>query len=289
MARSDNAQSALWMIGSMTAFAAGDTLIKLLGSQLPLPQVIALRGICGVVLVFVLARSLGALRWRLPARDWGLIAVRSVADIGTTFFFLTALVNMKIANATAVMQMAPLTITLAGAVFLREHVGWRRWSAIVVGFGGMILIVGPASDDFNAYSVFALVAVGFVTVRDLTTRALSPAVPSMLVTLINTVNVMIFGFVWSLFHTWQPVDLSMAVLIVGSAMTVVVAYLCGVMTIRVGEMSAAAPFRYSGLLVALILGYVVFGEWPTTQALLGAAIVVATGVYTLLREAAVAR
>ncbi len=285
----DNRQSALWMMGAMGGFVLGDTCIKLLGETLPLSQIIVLRGIPAVLMVWVLAHLLGPIRRPLPAADWRLIFIRSLADVCTTFFFLSALTNMPIANATAMMLISPLAITLTGAMFLGEHVGWRRWLAVGAGFVGMLLIVQPGGAGFNFYSIYVLVAVCSVVVRDVVTRKMSSAVPSMMVSLINTVNVFLFGVVWSFFQPWAPVETDAWIWIIGAAALVVFAYICSIMTVRTGEVSAVAPFRYTGLLMALVLGWLVFDEWPNTLAFIGGLIVVISGVYALWREALTSR
>jgi S-adenosylmethionine uptake transporter len=212
-----------------------------------------------------------------------------VGEIGSAYFFVTALFHMPIANISAIMQALPLTITLAAALFFREPVGWRRMAAILVGFVGVMLIVRPGTEGFTIYSVYGLAAVAFVTLRDLATRRLSRDVPSMLVTLITSASIMTAFGVASLTEPWVPVDGRSALLILGASVMIIGGYLCSIMVMRVGEISFVAPFRYTSLIWALILGWVVFGDWPQTITLVGAAIVVASGLFTLYREAQVNR
>ena len=141
----------------------------------------------------------------------------------------------------------------------REKVGWRRFSAILVGFAGVLLIVKPGTDGFNVWSVYALVAVFFVTVRDLSTRRLSKAVPSMTVTLAAVLSVTGFSAFAQLSTPWQPVSTTHWVAITAAAFFVLIGYYLSVQTMRVGDVSFIAPFRYTGLIWALILGWFVFG------------------------------
>jgi S-adenosylmethionine uptake transporter len=281
---SDNMKGALLMMCSMAAFTFNDTCIKALGPEMPLFQLLVIRGAITSVLIYVLARSMGAIRLRLPAKDWGLIALRTTSEIGAAYFFITALMNMPIANVTAVLQVLPLTVTLGGALLFREAVGWRRMVAILIGFAGMLLIVRPGPDGFSEHALFALAAVACVTARDLSTRRLSPTVPSMTVTLAASVGVMLFALVATTQETWVPVGPRELTLLGGASLFIFGGYLFSVMVMRVGDVSFVAPFRYTGLLWALLLGLVVFGDWPDPLTLLGAAIVVATGVFTLIRE-----
>jgi S-adenosylmethionine uptake transporter len=284
---SANQIGALFMMASMACFVMNDTLFKVTGGAVPLFQLLFLRGILTTTLVIVLARRLGSLHFNIARRDWGLIGLRSAAEMGAAYFFVTALFNLPLANVTAILQVLPLTVTLGSALFFKEAVGWRRMTAILIGFIGMLLIVRPGSDGFNLYSIYALMAVLSVTVRDLATRRLSNDVPSMTVTLSASLTVMIFSGVASLATPWVGISALNGLMIVGASVFILGGYYFSVRVMRVGDVSFIAPFRYTGLVWALILGWFVFGDWPTNLTLMGAGIVVATGLFTLYRERAV--
>lgn len=281
---SPNLRGALLMMASMAAFTLNDACIKATDNALPLFQLLTLRGIATTFLIYLLARRLGALRFNLSYRDWMLVALRSAAEIAAAYFFLTALLNMPLANVTAVLQVLPLTVTLGAALFFGDPVGWRRMSAILVGFAGMLLIVRPGPDGFDIDSLFALAAVLCVTVRDLATRRMSASVPSMTVTLVASLAVLAFFGIGSIGTDWQPLDMRLTLLVAGASFFILGGYLFSVMVMRVGDISFVAPFRYTGLLWALALGWLVFGDWPSDLTMLGAIIVVSTGVFTLYRE-----
>ena len=289
MPRSDNLTGALLMMGSMAAFTFNDAMIKSLAGQMPLFEVLFLRGVLTTALVAVIAWRMGALRQSLPRADRGPVFWRMVGEVGAAWFFLSALFNMPIANISAIMQALPLTITLAAALFFREPVGWRRLLAILAGFVGVMLIVRPGTEGFTIYSLYGLAAVAFVTLRDLATRRLSREVPSMLVTLITSASIMVVFGLASVPQGWAPVDGRAVMLIGGAAVMTIGGYLFSIMVMRVGEISFVAPFRYTSLLWALILGWVVFGDWPQVITLIGAAIVVASGIFTLTRETRISR
>ena len=280
----DNFRGAVLMTVSMAAFTINDTQMKLLAGEIPLFQLLFLRGVLTTVLTFFLALRMGALLRRLPRRDWGFVALRTVAEVAAAYFFLTALFNMPIANVTAILQALPLTVTLAAAVFLGVPVGWRRWSAILVGLAGVLLILRPGPEGFDIYSVYALIAVACVTLRDLATRQLSAATPSLLVTFATSFAIMTFFGLASLGIDWVAMDARSSALTAGAAAMVIAGYLCSIMVMRVGDISFVAPFRYTGLIWALVLGWLVFGEWPRPLTLLGAAIVVGSGLFMLYRE-----
>ncbi|MBC7156113.1 MAG: DMT family transporter [Rhodobacteraceae bacterium] len=289
MAIGGNARGAVLMMAAMAAFTLNDTLIKLLSGDLPLMQVLTLRGLGTLVAFLALALWRGALRARPDRRDWGLIGLRTLAEVGAAWLFLSALFNMPLANATAILQALPLVVTLAGALVFREPLGWRRLSAIAVGFGGVLLIVRPGAEGFNAWSLMALASVGCVTVRDLATRRMSASVPSVLVALATSAGVTLASALASVAVDWAPIDARLGWTLVGTTVFVFAGYLLSVATMRVGDLSFVAPFRYTGLLWSLVLGLVAFGDFPRPLTLLGAAIVVATGVFTFYRERRLAR
>ena len=281
---SPNTTGALLMMASMAAFTLNDALLKLTDGGVPLSQLLFLRGVLSTVLIYALARALGALDFRVARRDWSLIAVRAGAEVGAAYFFVTALLNMPLANVTAVLQALPLTVAVGAALVFREPLGWRRMSAILIGFMGMLLIVRPGPDGFSLWSGYALLAVICVTVRDLATRRLSPDVPSLTVTLASSVAVTLSFGLASTVTAWAPITVPLGGLIAGASVFIIGGYFFSIRAMRVGEISFIAPFRYTGLVWALVLGWLVFGDWPTNLTLLGALIVVATGLFTLYRE-----
>ncbi len=285
----DNTRGAALMMAAMLAFVLNDSCMKLLSDELPMFQAIFLRGLGVSAIFLVLAWRMGALRLPAGARDRGLLVLRTAAEVAAAGLFLTALFNMPLANATALLQSLPLAMTLAGALLLREQVGVRRWSAVAVGFVGVLLIVRPGAEGFNVYSLHVLAAVVAVAVRDLATRAMTPDLPSLTVALAAGLGVTgVFGaaalvpglgapWVWPSPAAWGLMGMATLFLVAG--------YQLSVLMMRRGEVSVIAPFRYTSLLWALILGVVLFGDWPDGMTLAGAALVVVAGSFTLWRGA----
>lgn len=282
-----NLRGALLMVGSTTSFTVNDAIVKAAGADLPLMQILTLRGVLSSVMMLGLALAWGVLDFRFSRRDWWLVGIRSLCEVAAAYLFLTALLNTPMANVSAVMQMLPLTVTAGAAIFFRDPVGWRRITAICIGFCGMLLIVRPGPDGFSIYAFYALAAVACLTLRDLVVRRISPEVSSMSVSLIGAIAVAVFAGALTIDTDWVPMTGVDWVMISASSLCVMAAYLLSVMVMRVGEVSFIAPFRYTSLLVALILGYAVFGDWPAPLTLLGAAIVVGSGLFMLYREKAV--
>ncbi len=281
---SDNMRGALLMMTAMAAFTFNDASLKSLSDELPLLQALFLRGIGTTSLLLLLTWAMGQLRFDFGRRDWALMGIRTVAEAAAAWFFLTALFNMPLGNVSAIMQSLPLTITLVGALFLGETVGWKRLIAILIGFVGVVMIVQPGGGGFTQFSVFALLSMLCVTVRDLAARRTSRSVPSVLVATVAAAGVTAFAGVGSITVEWQPLSLLATMQLTGAMVFVIGGYIASVAAMRVGEIGFVAPFRYTSLLVALVLGYLVFGDWPNALTLWGAAIVVATGMFTLLRE-----
>lgn len=286
---SPNALGALLMMGSMACFTINDMFMKLTDADIPLFQLLFLRGAMVCALILITKGRLGTIHFNIAPRDWKLIALRCAAEVLTAYFFLMALFNMPLANVTAILQVLPLSVTLASAVILRETVGWQRMAAICIGFIGVMLIVRPGAEGFNAWSVYALIAVAFVTARDLITRRLSHDVPSMTVTLATAGSVLVSAGLASLSQPWVSVAPLHWLYLAGSALFILGGYFFSVRVMRVGDVGATAPFRYTGLLWALVIGWFVFGDWPETLTLIGAGIVVAMGLFTLYRERKLAR
>lgn len=280
----DNYRGAVLMTFSMAAFVLNDTFMKLALGSVPLFQAMTLRGLLTTALVAALCLAYGVLRVSLSRRDWTYVALRAFSEAGAAVFFLTALANMPIANLIAILQLLPLTVALGGFVFYGEAIGWRRALAIAVGFVGMILIVQPKANGFDINTTYALISVGFVTLRDLITRRMSKSVPSLFVTLTASFSVLALAAGLSLFQTWEPVSNEVSAYIGLAALIVSLGYLLSVMVMRVGDMAHVAFFRYTGLLWALLLGAFVFDEWPEPLVLLGAGLIVGAGAFTMWRE-----
>jgi len=287
MTLSPNLQGAVYMMGSMAAFTFNDASVKLLAPEMPLFQIIFLRGVLTTGLIIGLAYAMGLRTLRIPPGDRWLVAGRTLAELGGMVSFLTALLHMPLANISAFLMSLPLAVSLAAAVFLGEPVGWKRLLAILVGMVGVLMIVQPGTAGFNSYSLLVLLAVALFTARDIFTRQLSDAVPSLAVAVITAGSVAIFGGLMMIPQDWAAVSPRGGMLVVLASGFIIVGYLFSIMVMRVGEVSFVAPFRYTMLIWALALGWYLFGDWPDTLTLVGAGVVVATGIFTIYRESRV--
>ena len=284
MEQINNMRGALFMMASMAGFVLNDTMIKLVSEDMELFQAVFLRGIAATLLLGVLAWYKNVIFHRPASGEFKIIAWRTFAEISATFCFLTALFNMPLANATAILQSLPLSVTLAASIFLGYKVGWRRYSAIVLGFVGVIVIVRPGTDGFNVYSLWALGAVAFVTLRDLLSHRLKSSTPSIYVALFASVSIMILAGLASTTQEWKEVSTQAGLYLAAAGGFILVGYVAGIAAMRDVEISFVSPFRYTVLIWALFLGFFVFGEVPDSITITGSLIVVGTGIYTFYRE-----
>ena len=277
-----------FMLAAMAAFIFNDTCVKLASEELPTGQIIFIRGLIATPLVLLLAWQRGALV-RPAVLLHRSVFWRTIGEMSATVLYLSALFNMPIANTTAILQTSPLLTTAAAAVFLGERVGVRRWSAIAVGFAGVLLIVRPGFEGFSAWSLVALAATCAMVLRDLSSRVLPAEIPTLAVTVITTICVMMLGGILSLFADWKPLAIGDFAYLAGAAVFLTAAYIFIIAAMRTGDVSLVSPFRYSIMIWAIIIQVIVFGAWPDGLTLVGSAVLLATGVYMFARERAVAR
>ena len=284
MRLNDNLLGAALMTCCVLAYVLNDAVMKLLFADIDFFQAIFLRGLVSLPPILILALMTKTLLQKYSAKNQRLMIIRILAEIGTTVTFLTALKHMPLANVTAILQSLPLAITMAAAIFLSEPVGWRRWSAICVGFTGVLIIIRPGLAGFNSYSLLALAAVILLTVREISTRQLDNKVPTVTVALSTTLGITAFAALMLIGTEWAEINFVSWSLIIAAAAAVTVATLLSVVAMRTGDIGFVSPFRYTSLIGAIGLGILLFGEWPDGVTLLGAAIIAFAGIYSLYRE-----
>jgi len=279
----DNVRGIVAMVLCSLAFILNDTTVKYLSAEMPLGEIMFVRGAIGTVL-------LGGVIWALGAFGTSRlmlsrpVIIRTLAEVAASGLYLTALSHMPIANSSSILQAVPLVITAASALFLGEKVGWRRWAAVVVGFLGVLLIVRPGASGFNAYALFALTAVFFITLRDLAVRWIAPEMPPILVAFATTIGVGLFGGVLIPIQGTVPIGAAEIGLIVFAACCLLCGYFLVVVAMQHGEVSVVTPFRYVFIPFSIVTGFVVWREVPDAITVLGIGIIIATGVYTFVRE-----
>lgn len=278
-----NGRAILVMSTTMALFIMNDTFVKLAAASLPVGQVMALRGMFVVAIVLSVVIALGHARDLARMRQ-PRVLFRSFLEAAVAYAFISALAHLGIAELTAIFLTAPLMMTAASAVILKEQVGWRRWLAVVAGFLGMLLVVKPSPEGLNAFALLGLLsAVGSVT-RDLVTRGIDKATPTTIVSLATGAAVALAGFGIGTTETWAMPSASAWGYLFGAAVFVAAGNYGIILAFRIGEVSAISPFRYTIILWALLSGYLVWGDIPDGWSLLGIAIIVGSGLYIVHRE-----
>jgi drug/metabolite transporter (DMT)-like permease len=284
---SENFRGAFIMMICMGAFVLNDAFVRLAGDSLPLAQILFIRGLITTVLLLAFAIYGGVFSLKVSKNDKWRIFFRSIAEALTAYFFLTAVMKMPFANVTAILQILPMTVTLAAAFVFRERVGIIRISLILIGFLGVVLIIDPSADGFNLYAAYALIAVILITIRDLITRKLSNEVPTLLPTVAASIGVLLFSVILLINTPLQPLNTQNSLFIFLAAFFIVFGYYTAVLVMRSGEISFISPFRYTAILFALILGFIFFDEKPAITAFVGIVIVMLAGIVLMVRNSSV--
>ena len=271
----------LFMVLAMAGFAIEDLVIKLVSVRLPVSQILIMLGLLSLVWFVLIAQ------WkRIPLLtkemlNWPFI-IRTLADLFAALFYVIAVVNSQLSSASAILQFSPLLVTLGAAFFLRERVPFGSWIAIGVGLIGMILIIRPGTDSFTPASIFAVLSVVMLALREIATRVMSVSVSSLAVSSWAFAACAVIGVITVPFFP-QPVwpSSSEFILMLASSVVSCIAYYALVRATTEGEVSVIAPFRYTRLLFALILSFWILGEQPDSIMYIGASLVVCSGLYNL--------
>lgn len=273
----------------MAGFCLNDAITKYSSQSMNMAQVMLIRGAFASLFVGLLAWQRGALA-RPGSMLQPLVALRVISEAGATVSFLVALAHLPIANVSAVLQALPLAVTMGAALVFGEAVRWRRWLAIALGFAGVLIIVRPGFEGFSVYSLAALASVACCAVRDLATKRIPEAIPTLLVSTATALAMTIVGAVLlSPMGGWTPMTGNSTALLALAAVLVIIGYQFIIMAMRAGDISFIAPFRYTALIWSILLGLFIFADIPDLPMIIGATIIIASGLYALYRERVVGR
>ena len=278
-----NSTGILAMLAAMAAFVANDTCVKLIGKSLPLGELIVLRNLTSTIYILVFALAFSGMT--LPAKpQTRLLWLRMAAELFSTLFFLSGLVSLPIADATAISQFTPLALTAAAAIFLKEPIGWRRWLAAISGLAGVLLVIRPGTAAFSPAALLILASVAFIVLRDLTTRAISNDVPTLTLTAMSASISVFAGVALMPFETWIVPSSEQVLLLMAAAFFLTLAYALIVIALRSGDVAVVSPFRYAVIVFAILSGWLIWGDLPDSMQLAGIAILTLAGIYTFHRE-----
>ena len=264
-------------------YVISDVFMKYVSREIDLFQITFLRGfivtLILLVFCFILKVSL-----KIPSnKDKIIILVRSVFEVLMIYSFLTALFNMNIANANAVLQLIPLVVLFGSFLFLGKQLKQNEIIAVFLGLIGAIIVIRPGASDFNFYSIFALLAVASMSVRDLVTVNLNKKIPSLLVAFYSSLLITIVSFLLSS-EKVGFMELKNPMFIFYSAVLVSIGYIAAVAAMRFGEVTFVSPFRYTALLWAIVLGFLFFSEIPKLTTIFGGLIIIFAGIYLVYNE-----
>lgn len=265
---------------SMACFLINDSLVKYVSQSLPAGQLIFLRGAMATLLVFATMRATGVpLRPRQLMR--GVVPLRSAIDAMATLAYLGSLFHLPIANATAINMATPLLITLMAVLWLHARVSAWHGLAVALGFAGVLLVIQPGVDGLNAWAWLCLLGTVLHALRDFLTQRVARDVPSIAVTLATAIAVTVASGVLSLLQGWRAFGVQQLALLAAAAVFLSGGYQFLIGAMRAGDIAVIAPFRYSGLLMAVVIGWTVWGELPNALGFAGIALIVAAGLYLL--------
>jgi drug/metabolite transporter (DMT)-like permease len=280
----DNRRGIVAMSASVVVFIFNDALIKLAAETMPPLQAIGLRGVFATLWCVLALLGRGELRHvHHLAQPW--VGVRGLLEALAAISYLVALAYIPFAIATAVNLSTPLFLAVLAVLLLGETVGWRRWSAIAVGFVGVLMVIQPRPGDVNLWTWLVVLASFVGAMRDVIARWVPAHVPTLVVSLSSAVTLAVVGCIWATLNGWQPMNLRGVMLVLGSSLLLAAGYQLLMIALRSGaEFSVIGSFRYASVLWAIAIGYVLWGDVPNPLAVAGIAVVVGAGLYVLHRE-----
>ena len=268
---------------AMVMITANDAVVKHLTQVFAIGQIMFIRGllVCLIFAAFLLASGKPVLSRRAFHR-WNII--RGLLELGATFAFLTGLSMLPLATASTLGFSSPIFLALLVSIFLNEKVTLLRWLVIFAGFAGVLMITNPFAEEINWAVIFPIVCAILVALRDLTIRYVPNDIPSMQVAFTNAWIVMLGGGVLSLFQGWSSVDTGWYIWFPILGVAMFCGYIFYIVGTRMGELSFIGPFKYTSVVLAIFIGYLIWDEKPTTLMLAGAAVIILSGIILLAGE-----
>lgn len=273
------------MVGSMAAFAVEDLFLKRAAMALPPGQVIAMMGAGGALVFWAIALlKRQPILTRRALR--GAPLLRALSEAGATMLYITALALIPLSVNSALLQASPLVVTLGAALFLGEPVGWRRWTAIGVGFTGVLIVLQPWDAGFQVAGLLTVMCVVVLAARDLSTRAMPADIGTFQLVTWAYLALVPAGLVLMALggDGFAPVDPTRGADLAVALISGLFGYYAVTAATRIGEAAVIAPFRYTRLVFALVLAMIFLGERPGLATLIGAALIIGSGLYTFARE-----
>lgn len=266
------------MVVAMAGFAVEDAVIKQLSYTMPISQVLILIGIGGL-LMFGMTALKGGVRLVTDEMVKPWFIIRTMSELASAICFVIAIVYASLSISSAILQATPLAVSLAAALFLKQHVSVRQWFLIGIGFVGVLCVIQPGLDGFKPAALAALLGVIFLALRDSLTRSISVSIPAVSVSFWAFFALFSAGiFTIPFFGKFGVITSSDIGLLAISAVAGSGAYLCIVMATRGGDVAVVAPFRYTRLLFALGLAVAFFDEQINPMMIAGCSLIIGSGI-----------
>jgi drug/metabolite transporter (DMT)-like permease len=272
------------MSASVVVFIFNDALIKLAAETMPPLQAIGLRGVFATLWCAFAMLLRG--EWEQVHRiRHPMVALRGVLEAVAAISYLVALAYIPFAIATAVNLSTPLFLAALAVLLLKEAVGWRRWSAIAVGFAGVLMVIQPRAGDVGIWTWLVVFSSLAGALRDVIARWVPPTVPTLVVSMSSAVTLAVVGVAWATLDGWQPMTHYGIALVLGSSLLLACGYQLLMIALRSGAaLAVLGAFRYASVLWAIAIGYVLWGDVPNSLAVAGIVVIVGAGLYILHRE-----
>ena len=279
-----NRRGVIAMSAGMVSFVLNDSLVKFVSHTLPAAQLIFLRGLLSVGVLLLLARLTDpqalSREWRMHMTQRWVLA-RSLLDGAASLVYLSALFHMPVGNATAINMSTPLLIAMLSGLLLGVHISLRNWLIIGLGFAGVLLVVQPQAEGFNAWAWVALAGTCLHALRDLCVRFIPAHVPSNVIALGTALAATVMAGLWSVSIDWVAVSPTHWLMLGAASLFLSSGYFFLIQATRLADMSVIAPLSYMGLLTAVLSGFVIWGDLPNTMAWCGMLLLVSAGMLML--------
>ena len=281
----ENLRGISFMILAMASFSLEDLIIKILSNYMPVSQILISIGIVSVFLLIFIGQITNIPTTRVHDLLNPLIVTRSISDMLGAIFIVYAISLISLSTVSSILQAIPLLVTAGSAIILKEKVGWRRWTAIIIGFLGVMLILKPGMDSFQSSSILAFIGITFLSLRDLLTRKITQEIPTLTISIYAFMSATLGGILLiPISDPFVTLKILYSFLILLSAIIACFSYFMLVLATRQGDVSIISPFRYTRLIFALSLAIFILEERPDIYTIIGAIIIIISGCYTCWRE-----
>ena len=274
------------MFACQLCFAINDSIVKLsveeIDNNISTLNVIFIRGLFSTFFIFFYLKVIQKknIFEILKKKSFH---IRGLFEVMTALFFFTGLILMPVSNVYTLLMTNPFFVTIFAFIFLKEKVGFRRWSAVIIGFIGVVIVINPQNMQFGYLFILPIIAAIFLTIRDIATKGIVTENNSFEIIFVTSVLMTLFSGIGSIFLDFKITFLQIPKIFI-SSIFLSIAYLFSVMTIFYAPLSLTASARYSVIIFGMIFGYLLLGEVPSYNMIIGAIIISLSGLFVIKRQ-----